>query len=339
MPLPHDQDKIQTSPIQILGTGASVPQKCVLSTDIDREMGYQCGYTEQVTGLPQRYCVEKETATDLACNAIRQAVTNADMDINDIDCIIAASGTMEQAIPYNAAFVHSQLAINKPIATFDINMTCLSSLSAISTAAAMLQANQYNRILIVSSDIASVGVDWSRIEIGGIFGDGAAAIVVCKSTSPGQGILASLFETHSEGIEYCQIRGGGTRNHPKNIDSDYAQLGLFEMQGKQVYKLAARTLQPFLEKLLAKANITLEEIDWVVPHQASKAAIEHMTRALQLDPTRVINIFAEKGNQVAASLPTALHELIRSRPVKRGDKILLIGTSAGLGLGGVILEY
>lgn len=325
--------------IRIKGTGAALPSKCVTSASIDQAMGYKQGFTESKTGLKQRYYVEQETAADLACVAIQQALDNAQMDINQIDCLIAASGTMEQAIPYNAAFIHSQLKCNRPIPSFDINMTCLSALTAIDVGAALITLNQYQTVLIVSSDIASVGADWKNIHVGGIFGDGAASVILGRSDTAGQGILGSLLETHSDGLHFCEIRGGGTRHHPRNVEADYRPYGLFEMQGKQVYKLAARHIQTFLDRLLEQTGLSINEIDWVVPHQASAAALQHMTKALSLNKDRVINIFARQGNQVAASLPTALHELLSNYPVKPGERILLIGTSAGLGFGGLVLEY
>jgi len=324
---------------KIIGTGTAIPKHCIQSDEIDRTMGYEIGYTQKVTGLKQRYYAKTETASDLACKASLIALHNGKIDLNEIDCLIAASGTMQQAIPYNAAFIHQQLNFKKPIPSFDVNMTCLSFLNALNIAASMIHLAEYGKILIVSSDIASVGVNWENIKVGGIFGDGAAAVVLVKSTHSNQGQLASLFETHSAGIKFCQIKGGGTHFHPSKIQEDYTQYGLFEMNGKQVYKLASKQMQPFLNRLLLKANLALSDIDWIVPHQASDAAIKHMVKTLKLAPQRVIDIFAQRGNQVAASLPTALSELICNKPVKLGDKILLIGTSAGLGLGGIIIEY
>lgn len=324
--------------VEICGTGIGLPARVVTSPEIDRTQGYPEGHTERVSGVVSRYYASTETASELAVLAAREALARAGLEPDAVDCIIAASGTMEQAIPCNAAHIHARLGLSRPIPAFDVNMTCLSALLAIDMAASMLAGGVYRTILICSSDIASVGVRWDDIAVGGMFGDGAAALVLSAGGGIGGGIRASRFETHSEGVEYCQIRGGGSRCHPTRIAGDYAAYGLFEMQGKELFKLTAQVIEPFLARLLADADLKLAEIDWIVPHQASKLGIQHIQKRLGFDEAKMINIFAHRGNQVAASLPSALHELLASGRTKEGDRVLLIGTSAGLSLGAMILE-
>lgn len=325
--------------VTIKGIGVADPKRLVESSEIDHYLGVDEGTIESRTGIKQRRYASNESAGELGVKAIHNALQDAKFEISDIDCIISASGTMEQAIPYNGANIHRLLNINKPIPTFDINMTCLSAVAAINVANSLILSNTYNNILIVSSEIASVGLDWNDIEVGGMFGDGAAAMIFGKSIYSSQRILGSHFETHSEGYESCQIRGGGSLNHPsKVIDEDYSKYGLFEMHGKEAYRLTAKVMPKFLQKLLEKSNIQLDDVDWVVPHQASYLGLEHLKKRLKVPEHKLINILSEKGNQIASSIPTALYELLKHRTVKKGDKVLIIGTSAGLSLGGVIME-
>lgn len=324
--------------IELLGTGIALPAKIVLSDDIDTSQGYKPGYTEGATGVYSRHYTVEESATELAIVAITQALEKAQISIDEIDCIISGSGTMEQAIPCNASKVHASLNTSRPIPAFDINMTCLSALMAIDIASSMIDRGQYKKILIYSSEIASVGVQWDNIQVGGLFGDGAAALILAKSACQRKGIRATSFETHSEGYDYCQIKGGGSLHHPSKITGDYAPYGLFEMKGKEIYKLTAKVMEPFINSLLNKSNLSLDDIDWVVPHQASKLAISHMQKKLAIDPAKMVNILSTRGNQIAASIPSALHELLSGGKAKVGDKILIIGTSAGLSLGGMVLE-
>ncbi|WP_086934359.1 3-oxoacyl-[acyl-carrier-protein] synthase III C-terminal domain-containing protein [Agarilytica rhodophyticola] len=323
--------------IKILGTGVASPQKRVESIEIDRYHGVPAGRTEAICGVKNRAYATDESASSLAIEAIKNAISCANISIDDIDCIICASGTMEQAIPYNAAKVHALLKLNKPIPSFDINMTCLSALMAMDVASSFIEIGRYKNILICSSDLASVGLDWNNIEVGGLFGDGAAAMILCN-TQENIGIKAINFETYSEGVDYCQIKGGGSLHHPSKIHGDYRSYGQFNMKGKDLYRLTLKVIGKFCKDLLKIADYTLDDIDWIVPHQASKLAIEHLQKKLSLNPDKVINILSTHGNQIAASLPTALHYLLTSDRCKRGDKILLIGTSAGLSLGGMILE-
>jgi len=323
--------------LRILGSGIALPERVVQSSEIDKQQGLQKGQTETTSGVVSRYYATSESATDLALTAINDALANSGHRLQDIDCLISASGTMEQAIPYNAAKIHSRLHFETPIPAFDVNMTCLSALMALNLAASMIASGQYKTILIVAAEVASVGIDWSDRETAGLFGDGAAALLVSHSADTHQGIVASHFATYSEGVDYCQIRGGGSLNHPSKIDGDYKPFGMFEMHGREVFRLSATVIDEFLMTLFAKLPFSLNDVDWVVPHQASALAMSHMRKRLQIPTEKVIHILPDRGNQIAASLPSALHELLVNHQSKKGDKVLLIGTSAGLSIGALVL--
>lgn len=325
--------------IKIKGTGNYLPQRLVTSAAMDAKMGYPIGFTEKISGVSERYYAESETASEMACHAIQEALAAASMNIEAIDCIIASSGTMEQALPCNAVKISQLLKSTKPIPAFDINMTCLGTLMALDVAADLIKAGSYKTILIVASEVASVGLDWKNVKTAGNFGDGAAAIILQQDEFESQTILGSKFETYPEGGDYCQIKGGGTRLHPIKIKDDYMQLCMFEMHGKKLYKLAADILPGFAARLLEKVNLTVEQIDWFVPHQASEMGLLHMQKKLGIASEKMINIIKNHGNQISASIPTALQALIKSKQIKKGHKILLLGTGAGLSLGGLILEW
>jgi len=290
----------------------------------------------------QRYfAASQETAAQLGAQAARRALEAAGITLADIDCLIAASGTMDQGMPCNAALIHRELglsALGTP--AFDVNASCLGFLAALDTLSWPIAAGRYQRVLIVASDIASCGLNWDHLEASAIFGDGAGAAVIGPSPAQsGARILASQMNTLSEGADFCRIPAGGSRYHPSRIDQEFAPLTLFHMDGKRVFKLAAAHLAEFVERLLAQAGLSRQQIDWVVPHQASSLALTHLTKRLGLQADKVINIFAEHGNQIAASLPTALDIAIRDGRIRRGQRLLLIGTGAGLSLGGMVLEY
>lgn len=324
--------------VKILTSGVALPKQTIYSEKIDENQQLSKGMTEQYSGVTSRFYATTESATDLAITAIHNALENSPCSLQDVDCLISASGTMEQAIPYNAAKIHARLNLSHPIPAFDVNMTCLSALMAMDLASSMLHCGQYKTILIVSSEIASVGVNWSDKETAGLFGDGAAALLISTSEETHQGIIASHFATYSEGVEYCQIRGGGSLHHPTKITGDYTRYGMFEMQGKEVFRLTAKVIDDFLATLFKKAGCLLSDIDWIVPHQASALALAHIQKRLAIPDEKIINILPTRGNQIAASIPSALHELLTREPkAKSGDKILLIGTSAGLSIGAMVL--
>lgn len=323
------------SPINILGIGKAKPKKEVLSSFIDKSQNLQDGTTQKITSLEKRYFLgENQSPSELLNEAIIEALNHAKLTIDDIDCIINASATNQQAIPFNAASTHKLLNPKRPIPSFDINMTCLSVLRAFDIASKLFDS--YKKILIVSCDIASIGLDWSNIRTAGIFGDGASAMIVGSSLSGG--IILSNFETHSSGYEYCMIRGGGHKINPNNYDGDYKTMSYFEMDGKKLYKLSSSILPPFIKNSLASKNLTLDDIDWIVPHQASQSSLDHIIKMLNLDKSKLIDIFKTHANQVASSIPSALHTLLHTKDVKSGQKVMLVGTSAGVGLGLVVWQ-
>lgn len=323
---------------EILGSGVYLPPLKISSQYLDNKKGFNQGTVENRTGVSIRHYAVNESASDMAFFAIHQALENASLSLGDIDCLIAASGTMEQAIPCNAAKILARLNTETTITAFDINMTCLSALMAMDVAASLLAGGQYKRIIIVSSEIASVGLDWQDIETAGLFGDGAAAMVVSRSTQEKRGIHKSLFRTYSQGVGFCQIEGGGSLYHPSKVKGDYSAYGQFQMQGKDLYRLTRKVIEPFCNELLRNNGLSIDSIDWIILHQASGLALKHLEKILDLDPDKMIHLLKSRGNQVAASLPSGLHELLTTREVKQGDRTLMLGTSAGLSLGGLVLQ-
>lgn len=321
--------------IKIIGTGISVPSNKVNARFFDEYNGLKIGTTKKITGLEYRYFLKDQSVDELINSAIKQATDSANIAIDDIDCIVSASATMGQMIPYNGAYIHKLLNPENPIPSFDINMTCLSFLRAFDLVANLF--DEYPTILILSCDIASRGLDVSNIQTAGIFSDGVASVIVQKPTNKiDNKIYVSNFQTHSKGFEYCQIRGGGYKLSPKNYSGNYQNICNFEMDGKKLFKLSLDILPKFIHDTLKSVDLTLDDIDYIVPHQASLGSLgslEHMANALKIDKNKMINIFKEYGNQVLASLPTALHILLNSQKVKAGDKVMLVGTSAGVGLG------
>jgi len=328
------EDKMIT-PVNIIGIGKALPNNEVTSLSIDEKLGLDSGTVHKLTGLEKRYFLDDTSSSlDLISDAVSEALAHAQLNIDDIDCIINSSATMEQAIPYNGASTHKLLQPSRPIPSFDINMTCLSTLRAFDIASKLF--GSYKNILIVSCDIASIGLDWSNIRTAGIFGDGACAMIVSPSDSGG--ILVSNFETHSEGYEYCMIKGGGSKCNPNNYNGNYKDMSYFEMNGKKLYKLISKILPSFVENTLKSKDLKLNEIDWVVPHQASQSSLNHIVKVLGIDKDKFIDIFKTHGNQVSSSIPSAMHTLMHTKEIKSGEKIMLIGTSAGLGLGLVVWE-
>lgn len=325
----------------ILGTGHALPARKVSSDELDERLAHPPGTVARVGGVARRhFATPEENAAVLGARAARQALAAAGLTLEDVDCLVAASGTMDQGMPCNAALMHRELGLaGRAIPAFDVNASCLGFLAALDTLSWPIVAGRYRRVLVVAADIASCGLDWSILESTAIFGDGAAAVLGPTPEGLASRILAADLATLSDGADLCRIPAGGSRHHPSRVGDDFVRLALFQMDGRAVFRLAAARLPDFVEDLLARAGVDRDQLDWIVPHQASHLALAHLTKRLGFAPERVVDIFADHGNQVAASLPTALDIAIRDGRIRRGQRLLLLGTGAGLSLGGMVLEY
>jgi 3-oxoacyl-[acyl-carrier-protein] synthase-3 len=332
---------MQLRKVKILGTGKYLPQQLITSAELDQRLGVPSGWSEAASGVAVRHFITDETASLMGAFAAGKALERAGISLRDIDCLISASGVMEQAIPCTAALISAHLggeAINIP--AYDINSTCLSFLTALDTLSYLVAAGRYRHVLIVSSEVASVGLNWQNKETCVLFGDGAAAAVIGR-TGPGESssILTSRMETYSEGAHFCEICGGGTGLHPRYYSEATKEAFLFRMDGKALFKKSAQLMPDFMRRLLEPAHISLDEIKLVIPHQASGRAMELVRRKLGIESERFMTIIKNHGNTIAASIPMALHAAIEEGRICRGDRIMLLGTSAGLSLGGMVLVY
>lgn len=335
------RNKLNARHIRISGTGMALPTHEVSSDALDQQLGLRPGSTLKQTGVRRRFLSTTETAAQLAAAACTAALNDAGLAWSDIDCLISTSATMDQGLPYNAALIHAELGLTaQRTSTFDIGASCMSFLTGLDTISYLVECERYRNVMLVSADIATFGLDWTRLKECGIFGDGAAAVVIRKSgpTESSQ-IHSSNTVTLSAGVEHCKIPAGGSRFHPRRLNSPIEPLTVFQMDGKSVFKLVANEMADFTDDLLAAAEMTMRQIALVVPHQASQLALNHLAKRLAIPANQLVDIFTDYGNQVGASLPTALHIGLSSGRVRRGDPLLLIGTGAGLTMGGMVLTY
>ncbi|CAI1729204.1 3-oxoacyl-[acyl-carrier-protein] synthase III C-terminal domain-containing protein [Serratia proteamaculans] len=322
-------------PLKVIATGAALPPNRVDSSTLDSLLRKPPGYVEKRSGISYRFhAADDASQAELAVAALQDAMTRGRLEAQSIDLLISASAVSVQALPCTAAHILKVAGLAPGTAGFDINSSCVSFISAMQVAAGLLNAGTYRRIAIVSADLASRGIDWDHEESSLIFGDGAACAIVERGDGT-SGILASLVETYPEGSELCEIRAGGTRRNPRAgmNNSDF----LFHMQGKKLFRQASALIEDYLARLLAASGLTLAQIATVVPHQASHLSLEHMRKRLHVSAEVLVDIYRYHGNQVAASIPTALHAAVTGGRFNPGKPVMLIGTAAGLSLAGMVL--
>ncbi len=326
-------------PLKIIGIGRYLPSCIVPSSELEMLCGLPAGWVEQHNGVRERRRVTDETSSFMAAEAAREALEEAGLEPGELNLIINASGTGEQAIPDTGALIQRQLGLGSSgIPSMTVHNTCLSFITAMDVAASYLSSGRYRNILIASSDISSCGINPEEPESASLVGDAAAAVVVTRSSEgESSGIHHAHFKTYGDGAYLTTIMGGGSARHPSKPGHNSAD-DLFHMNGSAVLRMVRNIDAGFLDELYPGLSKSLLDIDVVVPHQASKVGLL-MLRRFGWQEQRVMQTLQWLGNCVAASIPATLYQAVRDGNIKRGQKVLLVGTGAGLSIGGLVLTY
>jgi len=329
------------TPMNIVGYGVYAPRERRPSEALDVVFGQPAGWTQEQFGIAARgVAAADETTSMMGAEAARRALTYAGWRDGEFDVLIGACAVMEQPIPGTSILIQQALGLGKSgIWAFDVNQTCLSFVTALDIAAMGFGTGRFRRAVIVASDIASAGLDWDTPASAAIFGDGAAAICVEATDDPsGPGLLSRGFESYGEGKDLATLKSGGTRIRIDHGLQALREGAKFHMDAFGIFKAAARSLPRLIDQVLGEAGLTRETVDLVICHQASAPGVEHVRRLMGGDPARVVDIFATHGNQIAASLPTALVEAKAHGLVRPGSTVLMLGTAAGISAAAMVLR-
>lgn len=322
----------------LAGAGTYEPAEAVTSDALDSRFGRAPGTTLKLGIRERRYASAEETSSFMAAEAARRAAADAGWELGRIDALIGACGVMEQPIPGTAPLVQRRLGLGESgIPAFDLNATCLSFLPALDHAIAGMAMKGWRRVLIFAADVASAALDHGDLEASAIFGDGAAAVAL--EAGGRSRILASRFETYGDHSDLCRLEAGGTRLRPHDDMPGFLARSRFQMEGIVLFKATARRFPPFMDRLFAESGLGPADLDSVIPHQASAPALAHLLRALGGDPERIVDTFAMLGNRIASSLPHSLAVARRENRLTPGSTSLLVGSSAGVSLGGTIIRW
>lgn len=325
-------------PVRIVSVGSHTPQRLVASAELDAAHGRAAGTTLARSGVERRHWIgPDETSLSMVTAAAAQALDRAGLDAADLDAVIVASIVGEQPMPTTAILLARELGVQGGrLQAFDVNASCLGFLTGLQQASFGIVSGAWKRVLVAAVDVASKGLNHDDLESSALFGDGAAAVLLEASDEPS--LLSLRLTSYPAAAELCRIPAGGTRWNsvtPPPSPTDY----LFAMDGLGMMKLVAREMPCFLDALLAEAGVTRDDVDVIVPHQASGLGLRFLRERLGVRSDTVVDILAERGNQVSASMPTALAAAVDSGRLQRGDTCLLIGTGAGLLFGGAVLRF
>ena len=320
---------------RITGTGSYLPPRRLTNADLVVELAAQGVETSdewivERTGIWARHFAAPEVcSSDLALEAARKALEAANLQANEIDLIIVATSTPDMVFPSTACILQNKLGANG-CAAFDVQAVCSGFVYALSVADAMIQTGAANKALVVGAEVFSRILDFKDRTTCVLFGDGAGAVVLEVSDTPG--ILAS--DLHADGKHVgilCvpgHVSGGDVLGDP-----------VLKMDGQAVFKLAVGVLEQAARAVLAKADKTEADIDWLIPHQANIRIMQSTARKLKLPMDKVVVTVDQHGNTSAASIPLALDHAVRAGQVKNGDTLMLEGVGGGFTWGAVLLNY
>jgi 3-oxoacyl-[acyl-carrier-protein] synthase-3 len=306
---------------RIVGTGSYLPKQVVTNADFaKRGLDTNDAWIRERTGIAQRHIAEKEqTSSDLALAACRSALQAADLQPSDIDLIIVATSTPDFVFPSTACLLQAKLGV-KGGAAFDVQAVCSGFVYGLATADAFIRSGANKKALVVGAEVFSRILDWSDRTTCVLFGDGAGAVVLAASDKPG--IHASILRADGSHAGILNVAG--------NV-SGGAIVGtpFLKMDGQAVFKFAVRVLEESARETVEAAHMKLEDVDWLIPHQANVRILEATAKRLGLPRERLVVTVDHHGNTSAASVPLALDEYVRAGKIRSGQRVLLQGVGGG----------
>lgn len=319
----------------IIGMGSYLPKKQVSNFDLKKIVDTSDEWITTRTGISfRRVASYEEAASDLGVEASKMALDNAKIESKDIDLIITASASPDMIFPSTACIIQSKLKA-KNAAAFDVQAGCTGFVYALTIAQQFISSGMYKNVLVVGTEVLSKMVDWEDRNTCVLFGDGAGAVVVSEVEQGG--ILASVLGADGDGADLLALPAGGTRE-PASADTINKRRHYIKMNGNEVFKFAVRILEQTTLDVVNKANLKLEDVDFIIPHQANYRIIDAAVKRLKFDEKKMIINLYNYGNMSSASIPVALDEAYQAGRVKKGDKIVLVGFGAGLTWGANLLE-
>jgi 3-oxoacyl-[acyl-carrier-protein] synthase III len=315
---------------RIIGTGSALPGRRVTNAELAEKVDTTHEWIVERTGIEARHIAgDGETTATLATEAAKKALAASGLDADRIGLIVLATATPDQTFPASATRVQANLGIADCIA-FDVQAVCTGFLYALSVADNMVKGGMADHALVIGSETFSRILDWEDRATCVLFGDGAGAVVLSATEDEDVGILATKLHADGRQNDLLYVDGGV---------STTGTVGKLRMQGREVFRHAVVNLAAVLGETLGAAGHRVEEIDWVVPHQANKRILDATAKKLGLAPEKVIVTVDRHANTSAASVPLALDTAVKDGRIKPGDLLVLEAMGGGFTWGAAVVRY
>jgi 3-oxoacyl-[acyl-carrier-protein] synthase-3 len=336
--------------IEIKATGRAIPPKRLTNADLSAFVDTDDAWIRSHTGIGSRHIADADIAcSDLALEAARSALTmaaekegsqkSAEEMALTLDMIVLGTASADYwGCPSTACIIQHKLGA-KNAGAMDISAGCTGFIYGLETAAGLLAINaSRKRALVIGSETLSRYINWNERETCVLFGDGAGAVILEKTDNPNRGILRTILKADGSGAGHLMIKRGGSRNSLKPGET-LAQPPYIEMNGRAVYIFAVKAMTEIIAQLLAEEHASIEDVRWIVPHQANARIVNAAAKRLGIPEKKFFLNIEEYANTSSASIPIALDELNRNGKLTQGDLIMNVGFGAGLTCGGNLIRF
>lgn len=313
---------------KLIAHGTYLPSKTMHNNDLPSSLETSHEWIFERTGITERRVADSsELTSDLAAKALKNAIEKSQIDPNSIDGIIVATCTPDVIFPSTAAFVQKKLGIHNALA-FDLNAVCSGFVYALSVADSMIRSGTCKRIAVIGAETMSRIIDWNDRSTAILFGDGAGCFIL-DVTNEDKGVLASVLSNDANKTDILKVDSG--------VSMAEFDKKLY-MNGREVFKIAVEKMSEVALNVLEKAGLTIDQVDWFLPHQANARIINGIGERLGLDLAKVINTVSSHANTSSASIPLAFGEAYSQGKIKEGNVIEIVALGAGISWGGLVFR-
>jgi 3-oxoacyl-[acyl-carrier-protein] synthase-3 len=321
----------------ITGWGMAVPERILTNFDLEKIIDTNDKWIVEMTGIKERHIArEGQTTSSLAVEAAWKALSVAKLKPAEIDLIICATSTPEYLFPATACLVQDRIGATKAGA-FDLSAACTGFIYALNMAAQAIKSGSLKNVLVIGAETLSQFVDWTDRNTCILFGDGAGALILQASDVPG-GVMSTVMHSDGSGADLLTLPAGGSKN-PATEATIRAGLHYIHMDGREVFRFATRVMAQATREVIAAAGILMDDVKWIIPHQANLRIIDAAARGLKLPIERFVVNLERYGNTSTASIPIAICEAVEDGRLQKGDKFVLVGFGAGLTWGALTAQW
>ena len=315
---------------KIVSIGSFLPKNRISNFDLEKKVETSNDWIVERTGIKFRHCVEDELTSDIAAKAAQNAIKSSSLTKDDIDLIIIATTTPDLTFPSTATIVQEKIGAKNAFA-FDLQAVCSGFVYALATADSFIKSGQAKNALVIGAETLSKILDWNDRTTCVLFGDGAGAVILSETSNKDESQIINS-KLYSAGQYSTILKTSGGVGFSKNS-------GYIEMAGKEVFRHAVEKMSSSVLSIVKDSGFTMEDVDWIVPHQANSRILSAVGKKLNFPTDKIIVTVDQHANTSAASIPLALDVATSKNKIKRGDLVVLEALGGGLTWGAILLRY